>query len=105
MTGFFLGFVLMLSVAFFILGCIFAAFQLNEIKALGAFFLIQFFLLMGFFIYGARHRKLIYDESSSASSLGRSSIDPPPRTPAFTGPAHQPTKIAYSKEPSSEDGL
>jgi len=39
--GFWLGTTFMLSIAFFILGCIFAAFDHPEIKTLGAFYLVS----------------------------------------------------------------
>ena len=41
LTGFWLGTTFMLSIAFFILGCIFAAFEEDEIKTLGAFYLVR----------------------------------------------------------------
>lgn len=41
LTGFWLGTCFMLAVTFFVLGCVFAAFDLGAIKTLGAFYLVR----------------------------------------------------------------
>jgi len=41
LTGFWLGTSFMLSIAFFVLGCIFAAFDEGAVKTLGAFYLVR----------------------------------------------------------------
>jgi len=41
LSGFWLGTTFMLSIAFFILGCVFSAFSHPEIKTLGAFYLVS----------------------------------------------------------------
>jgi hypothetical protein len=41
LTGFWLGTCFMLAVTFFVLGCVFAAFDLGAIKTLGAFYLVH----------------------------------------------------------------
>eukprot|EP00614_Pseudopedinella_elastica_P009973 CAMPEP_0172587112 /NCGR_PEP_ID=MMETSP1068-20121228/6235_1 /TAXON_ID=35684 /ORGANISM="Pseudopedinella elastica, Strain CCMP716" /LENGTH=186 /DNA_ID=CAMNT_0013382031 /DNA_START=224 /DNA_END=785 /DNA_ORIENTATION=+ len=62
MTGFWLGTSFMLAIAFFVLGCVFAAFENQSIKTLGAFYLIQFFFLLGFSVYGLRKREYVYSD-------------------------------------------
>ena len=41
LTGFWLGTTFMLSIAFFILGCVFAAFETDDVKTLGAFYIVR----------------------------------------------------------------
>ena len=41
LTGFWLGTAAMLAVTFFVLGCVFAAFELGAIKTLGAFYIVR----------------------------------------------------------------
>jgi hypothetical protein len=41
LTGFWLGTCAMLAAAFFVLGCVFAAFDLGAIKTLGAFYIVR----------------------------------------------------------------
>jgi hypothetical protein len=41
LTGFWLGTTFMLAVAFFILGCVYAAFDDDAVKTLGAFYIVS----------------------------------------------------------------
>jgi hypothetical protein len=53
----------MLSLAFFLLGCVFASSDEAVVEALGAFFIMQFFFLMAFSIFATKKRHLIYGDA------------------------------------------
>ena len=59
LTGFWLGTCAMLAATFFVLGCVFAAFELEAIQALGAFYIVR-----GMFTSFGRTRAIVQNVES-----------------------------------------
>jgi len=88
LTGFWLGTTFMLSVAFFILGCVYAAFDDDSVKTLGAFYIMQFFFLGFFSIYAMLKRSYVYStsyEGESEVEVDKNSVssNPEPSNPEW----------------------